>query len=350
MKDLLKKLTALGVVSAIALTLAATALAEDNDDRDDGAARATSTSTSSPVKRFRDQRPNLLGERKNAQEKLRDQRKEMEEKLKETKVQLQEKFKQNREEFKTRVTELKTDRKELQSSISDARKQKKEEVKNKVWEKAHKAIGNMMGAMVNRLEALKNKTEGGKLLEADRVAIVAEINKEIDILKAKQSQLGTASTTSTTTIKQLSLETKGYWDTVKTVTKRVSGEILAGRLNLIVSKTETLAATLTTDIGALKAKGADTAVIEAKLNDAKAKIPAVKQKVADAMAKFKLITTLENTKQNYEAGQALIKEAKTMLNEVHRALAQVGGAAKALRGGTTATTTPPVATTTATST
>lgn len=239
-------------------------------------------------------------------------------------------------EYKAKLESIKTERKEFTDSIKAVGVEKleirKKEIKNKAIEKANKVLQNATGAMINRLEALKNKVDGAKLLDADKATIKTEIDTDINWLKTKTTEVGATASTSATTTKIQTQEVRDYWDKVKTTVKRVSGEILAGRLNYIVSRTETLASTLATDIAALKTAGKDVVAIEAKLNDAKAKIPAVKQKIADAVAKFKLITSLDTAKTNYEAGQALIREAKAMLNDVHVALVQVRGAASSLAG------------------
>jgi hypothetical protein len=265
-------------------------------------------------------------------------------------------FEHAREDYKNKIEEVKQDKKELSDSLKEDKKSHNEESREKVVEKAHNMIDNTIGAMVNRLEALKNKVNGVKLLEADKTEITAEINKDILWLNTKSTELqnmasSTTATASTTAleIRTKSKEVKAYWDTtIKVTVKRVSGEILAGRLNYIVSKEEELANTLTTEIATLKTAGKNVASLELSLADAKAKIVTAKAKIAEAKVKFKTIVSADTSKGIYEEGKNLVDSAKDVVKEANKLLINVRNGA-GLLGGTSVTVTG-TATTTATST
>ncbi len=342
MKDTFKKAIILGAAAAFAFSMAAVSFAREGDSGNDNSSSSTATSSDRSGETIR----TIIEEGRQKIEDLKNQ-------IKDQRDQLKEKFQSARDEFKSKIDEINQDRKDLLTSIGEIKKQKTEEARNKARgravEGAQKLAGNVAMALVNRLGALENKLSGSKLLDTDKVTIKAEIDTNINWLNAKVIEIGNTASTSATTTKMQVQEIRDYSDTVKITVKRVSGEILAGRLNYIVSREETLANTLASDIAALKAAGKNTVLVESQLSDAKARIPAVKQKIADAMAQFKLITSLGAIKTNYEAGQALVKDARNMLDDVHKALSRVRGAINSLRGNgglDTATTTPPVATTT----
>lgn len=340
MKDILKKIATYGIIASFAFILAVPVLARESEMRNgnDGD-EAEGDSTAKPTL-FMNQI------REEAREQIQERRAEIKEKMEQAKEEFKQqreeaknKFEEAREQYKQKIEEVKLDRKELVDSIKNAAKVRQQEAKNKVYEKAHNMLGNTVGAMINRLNALTNKVNGAKLLDADRTEILAEIKVNTDWLKAKQAEIqamasSTTSTASTTAqaIKEKSKEVKAYWETVKVTVKRVSGEILAGRLNYIVSKEEELANTLTTEVATLKAAGKDVATLETSIAETKAKIVTAKAKIAEAKAKFKTITTPELVKTAYSEGQNIIKEAKSMVNEIHRALVKVKNGANAING------------------
>jgi len=404
MKELLKKIALYGAISSFAFVLAMPAMAEDrtdgkyrvgddngnstactmdakqcpdgtyvgrtgedcefvcpgvvtNDNDGDGTNGSVgSTSPAMPPVLYKGEE-NGNG-RKGIIEALKNQIEKAREDFKNQREEAKKEFEHAREEYKNKVEEVKQDKKEFSDSVKEDKKNHSEESREKVVEKAHSMIDNTIGAMVNRLEALKNKVNGVKLLDADRAEIVAEINKEILWLNTKSTELqnvasSTAVTASTTAqeIKTKSKEVKAYWDsTVKVAIKRISGELLVGRLNYIVNKEDELAGKLTTDLAAIKAKGVDVVQLEQDLADAKTKIVTVKAKIAEAKAKFKTIVSADTSKSIYEEGKNIIDDAKDATKEIHKLLIKVSNSVNALSGvpvtvtgtaTTTATTTTP---------
>jgi uncharacterized protein YukE len=287
---------------------------------------------------------------------MRENFQAVQEQWKQQREQLNGQFQNIKDEFKNKLDQIKQEGDNFKNALKDLKLKggdKNGERRGKALEQAHNLADNIVGAMVNRLNALKNRIDGSKLLDADKTSTKAELDVNINWLNAKAAELNAiaSSTTATSTMasstKDKIQEIRSYWGTVKITIQRVSGEILAGRLNYILSKTDELTAKLTTDLAALKAAGKDTTALDAKLADAKAKMPAVKQSVADALAKFKLITDATTAQANYDAGQTLIRDAKNALADIRSSLEQVQRGVSSLQG---VTVTPPVATTTATST
>jgi chromosome segregation ATPase len=188
-------------------------------------------------------------------------------------------------------------------------------------QKAGAFLKKEMAAMIKYLEVLKNKVNNmQKMDDGDRAGILAKIDANITWLQGKQAEIDGASADKLKTISQ---EVKDYWKNIRVTSRRVTGQILASRINYLIGKAEAMAAKLEVKIQELKQAGKDTAKLEELLADFKTKIASAKDSLAQARAKFAAISSKDDVVQFYQEGHKFIKDANQYLKQAKNDLVQI---------------------------
>lgn len=205
-------------------------------------------------------------------------------------------------------------------------KQKYQQYKNapnkaELETKAKKFLNNAMSVTIRRLETLRNKAAGMRgISDADRQMTLTEIDNDINWLKEKQSLLPAATAQQIKDQAKIALD---HWNKVKVTAKRISGELLAARINFTIGKAETLATELDKEITALKASGKDTAKLEQRLSDFRQKIALAKEKYQSAQERFKAINSLASADKLFTDGHQFIKQANQYVIEAYKSLKEI---------------------------
>lgn len=187
--------------------------------------------------------------------------------------------------------------------------------------KAKKFLNNAMSVAVRRLEALRNKAANVRgVSDADRQMILTEIDSDISWLKEKQSLLPAATPQQIKDQAKIALE---HWDKIRVTAKRISGQLLAARIDFTIGKAETLALELDKEITALKALGKDTAKLEQWLSDFRQKIMLAKEKYQLAQERFKAINSLATADKLFTEGHQFIKQANQYVIEAYKSLKEI---------------------------
>lgn len=113
---------------------------------------------------------------------------------------------------------------------------------------------------------------------------------------------------------------------IKEFSIRIKEKLLA-----MVERMEKLAERLQSRMNKLAEKGADTAAAQTQLDDAKAKLAAVKTRISDLRGVGADITSSDNPKELFSAVKEEVHAIKKDLVEVHRLLASSMGKIKGVR-------------------
>lgn len=175
--------------------------------------------------------------------------------------------------------------------------------------------------LIQYITVLSKKVDETKALDADqKAALTGELAGYIATLEADQAQINNASTVEE--LRAASEKVKADWDTIRPQVKRIIGEVLLAKAQLIVARAENASTKVDAKIADLKAKGKNTTELEAKSADYKAKIAAAKDKLAQAATKLGEVKTGDATVSLRGADQ-FIREANKTLRELHRSLGQI---------------------------
>lgn len=193
--------------------------------------------------------------------------------------------------------------------------------KSALEDKSRKFLENAILAMINYLEAARNKAENVRgISDFERQEILAEIDKDINWLKERQ---GKSSTASLEQIKADAKIVRDYWLNIRAAVKRITGKIAAARINYVIAKAESFSVKVSEKINELKSAGKDTAQLELWLADFNQKIALAKEKYELAKAKFQAISNLADADKLAKEGNQFIKEANQYVLKAHAQLVRI---------------------------
>lgn len=193
--------------------------------------------------------------------------------------------------------------------------------KTTLEQKAKEFLSNAVTAVIRRLEALRNKIEHmPNISEADRAALIAEIDNELNWLKDRQTKISIATPVQ---LKEEAKTVREYWKNIRVVVKRVTGEAMAARINAVIAKADGFSVRISAKITELKAAGKDTAQLEVWLADFDQKVVLAKGKYAAAKAKFAAISSLADADKLFREGHQFIKDADQYIKQAHAQLVQI---------------------------
>ncbi len=181
-----------------------------------------------------------------------------------------------------------------------------------------------------KLEALKNWVSNKRALSEDqRQLISAEIDKDIAWLNEKAS--GMAGLTPEQ-IKNTAKEIRQYWRTHRIRMKKITGQILAARVNFVIEKSEDFPDKISVKIEELKSAGKDTANLETWLMEFRNRIALAKEKYEAAKVNFSEIKSeagadfeneLKAADDLFKAGHQSVKEANQHIKDAYAKLRQI---------------------------
>jgi len=202
--------------------------------------------------------------------------------------------------------------------------------KKSLEDAARNYLEKAVSTLTKRLESVKNWVANRRALpEAERQAIVAEIDQDINWLNERLTAIQTASPDK---IKEEAKVVREYWKVHRVRVKRIIGEIWSARIGYIITKAEGFSVKVSAKIDELKAAGKDTAQLEAWLADFDQKLSLAKEKYESAKTKFQEIhgepgssqaTELTQAHTLFNQGHQFIKEANQYIRDAHAQLVNI---------------------------
>lgn len=256
--------------------------------------------------------------------------------LKEKDAKARAQYKTSQQAYQNAVNGYKNAQQDFKTAKDKYQKSKNVQDKTVLEEKSKKFLQNSVDAMVKHLEALKNKvTNMQGIDDADRASIIAEIDADLNWLKDRQSKISTATSSQ---IKEEAKAVKEYWKNIRLTVKKVTGRLLAARINVVIAKADSVSAQISSKIAELKTAGKDTSKLETWLADYNSKIALAKEKYESAKSKFNAISgepgadfvaELKETDKLFKEGHQFIKEANKYVKDAYSVLKQI---VKEMRG------------------
>lgn len=250
--------------------------------------------------------------------------------LKEKDTQAKAKYQQAKEQYQKEVNFYKNTRQDFLNTRTKFQQFKNAENKKALEETAKNYLQKTISSLIKRLETIKNWVSNQRALsEAERQAIIAEIDKDINWLKERLPKIQTASLEQ---IKEEAKTIRTYWRTHRARVKSITGQILAARINFLIAKTEDFSTKVKSKIDELKTAGKNTSQLETWLADFNQKLDLAKQKYEAAKVKFKAIKgepgfdpvqELAEADKLFREGHQFIKEANQYIRQAHALLTQI---------------------------
>lgn len=224
---------------------------------------------------------------------------------------------------------------EAQARLKNAGEDQKNKLKQQVRDRSAEFLKNRISAMIKYLDAMKNKVVNARAIdEVDQKTILAALNENISWLKAKEAEIEGASIEK---LKEINQAVGQRWEIIRLTAKRLTGEILAGRIKFLIDKALAMKAKLTERFNAIKAKSSvsEAVLIEKAISDFGTKVDAAKEKYEAAKAKFKEAAQAQDKEQAnnlIKEGRRLVSEARQLLAQSHKNLAEAVRRIKKLEG------------------
>ena len=121
----------------------------------------------------------------------------------------------------------------------------------------------------------------------------------------------------------LAIQVKNHWQNVRADVKRITGQILASKVNRVISKLEEIGSRIETAINKAKTAGRNTTQAEAWLAEYRKNLNLAKEKYENAKAKFASISNLAEANALFNQGTAFIREANQYLKQAHKNLKDI---------------------------
>ncbi len=226
-----------------------------------------------------------------------------------------------RQTYLSEIDAYKTAR--LNFANAKAKLQKFKTVENKAEYKvaAQEFLSKAVSTLIKYLEALMNKAENVRgITDEDRAVVLSDIEKDIARLTAEQSKLSGELTDEE--LKAEAIAISNYWTTIKTTFKKSVAEIWIGRVTFVIEKAEDFSGQVGDKIQELKANGYDTSKLEAWLADLDQNIAKAKEKVESAKAKRATISDVNMDQIMKEINQ-FVKDANQYIIKSHANLVEI---------------------------
>jgi len=162
-----------------------------------------------------------------------------------------------RTEWQNRIKEMKTQR----ATITAEQKKANLEIAKTMVQKA-------IDKAVFRLKKIKTRISKTKVITNDRkTKLIAQIEEQITALNSLEEKVGTVTTKDE--LKSLTLQVKAKLSEIRKFVKEIVAEILASHIDKTITKLNTIATKIETEISTLKTQGQDVTAMEKTLNEAK---------------------------------------------------------------------------------
>ncbi len=241
--------------------------------------------------------------------------------LRERDQEVRAKYQAARQQYLKEVNWWKTTRQQFLNVKTKYRKFKNAKNRAAYEKQARVFLEKTVDVLIRKLESLKNWVSNRRAIsEAERQAIVAEIDQDINWLKEKKGGIATASPAQ---IREKAKEIREYWKKHRVQVKKIIGQIWGARLSFIIERFENVSAKIATKLEELKAAGKDTSQLEAWLSDFDQKINLAKEKRDKAREKYEAISNLADANQLFYQAHKFVKEANNYLREAHKKLVDI---------------------------
>ncbi len=250
--------------------------------------------------------------------------------FKERDVQARAKYQAAKEQYLKEVNFYKNARQDFLNARAKYQQFKNAENKKTLENAARNYLEKAVSSLIKRLETIKNWVSNrGALSEAEKQAIMAEIDKDINWLNERADKIQTADPSQ---IKEEAKTVRQYWKAHRNRVKSIIGQIWTARINFVITKAESFSAKVDAKIEELKAAGKDTSQLEAWLADFNQKLALAKEKYALAKAKFQAIKgepgfdpmqEFAEAVRLFQEGHQFIKEANQYIRQAHAQLVQI---------------------------
>jgi len=241
--------------------------------------------------------------------------------LKERDANAKAKYQQAKDQYLKEVNFYKNTRQDFLKARTKYQQFKNTENKEALENAARNQLEKAVTSLIKRLEVIKTWVSNrGALGEAEKQAIITEIDEDIIWLKERESKVQIASVAE---IKEAAKEIRDYWKNHRAKVKRVIGEIWAARINFVITKAEKFSIQVSAKIQELKTAGKDTSQLEAWLADFNQKLVLAKEKYEAAKVKFQAISDLAEAQQLFEEGHQFIIQANQYVKQAHTQLVQI---------------------------
>jgi hypothetical protein len=235
---------------------------------------------------------------------------------------LAEKYKKSKQEYAKALKMYKNARKEYRAAMAKFRKTKKKEDSKVALYRAKAFLLKADIAMTRYLKMLRAKVEHTRGLDdAKKADFLAEIDGYIQWLEQQEEAIDSAQ--SMEELRSTATEIREKWREIRVAAKKISGHVLVGKTDTIISRAESLAAKIEDKIPEMQERGIDTAELEDWLADFKEKIELAKELNAAAEEKFDQISGPENAAALFREGHALIKEAHKNIRHAYKDLKKI---------------------------
>lgn len=200
-------------------------------------------------------------------------------------------------------------------NLSESQKQEHlEEAKNYLL-KANEAT-------IRYLERIKAKIEKMKHIDEDQKNnIIAEIDKDINWLKAKQEAIKNASTPQE--LEEIAHQAREYWHRVRGRVKKLLGRALRLRLDYIFARFDKIREKIAQAIEKAKEGGKDTTQLENWLADFDKNLNLAKEKYSLAKEKFTALSNVAEADKLFREGHAFLRQAHQYLRSAHHDLKEI---------------------------
>ncbi|PIR70630.1 MAG: hypothetical protein COU46_00440 [Candidatus Niyogibacteria bacterium CG10_big_fil_rev_8_21_14_0_10_42_19] len=241
--------------------------------------------------------------------------------LKERDANAKAKYQQAQGQYQKEVNFYKSARQDFLNARTKYQQFRNADNKKVLEDAARNYLEKAVKSLISRLETIKNWVANrGALPEAEKQAIVAEINQDINWLNERLPKIQTASPTA---IKEEAKTVREYWKNHRAKVKRITGQIWAARISFVIGKAEGFSVKVDAKIQELKAAGKDTSQLETWLSDFNQKLSLAKEKYEAAKAKFQAISSLAEANHLFREGHQFIKEADQYIRQAHAQLVQI---------------------------
>lgn len=241
--------------------------------------------------------------------------------LSEQDAQAVKKYQQARQTYLNEVEFYKGARQELLNARQKYDQYRSAQDKAVLEQKAKEFLKSAVLTIMRRLEVLRNKAENVRgISDSDRALVLVEIDKDMDWLKDRQGKIDSATPAQ---IKEQAKAALDHWKDIRIAAKRITGEILAARIDFVIGKAESLSIQVSAKITELKSSGKDTSKLETWLSDLNQKIALAKEKYELAKTKFQAISNLAAADRLFQEGHQFIKDADQYIRQARTQLVQI---------------------------
>lgn len=203
---------------------------------------------------------------------------------------------------------------------------------NRLFGKARNYLLKSTSQLENYLTLAGAKlANANKLSGFDSNALIAQVDVENADLNSLKASIGGA--TSIAGLKALLPQVQSDWNAAKAVAKEVSGAVLLGNTNRLVTGLNGLGNSINTRIAALDANGVDTSAAKSAMADFNAKLADANSRLVLALGFFNQITVGSDASQLFEEGKSALNAAFGDLRAASQDLKSAARALVQTRGG-----------------